>query len=335
MPANKNALIRYRRIDQCLCNRNRKWTLPDLIRSCSEALREYEGSPQEVSRRTIQLDLQNLRSGKLGHEAPIVVVDKKYYTYSDPDFSLFDLPISSTELGRLVEVVDLLKQFGGFTQFQEIESIVQKLKDKIAVVRQNRRPVIDLDQGEQTAGLEFIQAAYDGITQKKALSIHYHPFFREVPIRIIIHPYLLKEYNKRWYLVGFSTRRHRITTLALDRFKSCMVIPTEAFIKNNFFNPANYFRDVIGITVNLENPVEEIILKIYPEMIPYVLTKPIHHSQVVLNQQSKFLMVSIRVRINNELLEVIRGMGKHIEVLSPEHLRSQMKIDLEATLNRY
>ena len=31
MPVSKNALIRYRTIDNCLRNRYRKWTLDDLI----------------------------------------------------------------------------------------------------------------------------------------------------------------------------------------------------------------------------------------------------------------------------------------------------------------
>ena len=31
MPANKNALIRYKTIDNCLRNRYRRWTLDDLV----------------------------------------------------------------------------------------------------------------------------------------------------------------------------------------------------------------------------------------------------------------------------------------------------------------
>ena len=31
MPANKNALLRYKTIDKCLRNRARRWTLEDLV----------------------------------------------------------------------------------------------------------------------------------------------------------------------------------------------------------------------------------------------------------------------------------------------------------------
>ena len=75
MPVSKNALIRYKTIDRCLQNHYRRWTLDDLIEECSKALYEYEGRDEGVSRRTVQLDIQMMRSDKLGYNAPIKVVD--------------------------------------------------------------------------------------------------------------------------------------------------------------------------------------------------------------------------------------------------------------------
>jgi hypothetical protein len=43
MPVNRNALIRYRTIDQCLRNRFKKWTLDDLMEACGDALYEFQG----------------------------------------------------------------------------------------------------------------------------------------------------------------------------------------------------------------------------------------------------------------------------------------------------
>ena len=60
MAYNKNALIRYKTIDKCLQNRYRKWTLEDLIEACSDALYEHEGKMTNVSKRTIQLDIQSI-----------------------------------------------------------------------------------------------------------------------------------------------------------------------------------------------------------------------------------------------------------------------------------
>ena len=93
MPVNRNALIRLRTIDKCLQNRYRKWTLDDLIDACSDALYEYEGIDKGVSRRTVQGDIQLMRSNKLGYNAPIIVKEKKYYTYEDPNYTITDLSL--------------------------------------------------------------------------------------------------------------------------------------------------------------------------------------------------------------------------------------------------
>ena len=78
MAQNKNALIRYKTIDKCLQNPYRQWTLNDLIEACSQALYEYEGKDFNVSKRTVQHDIQVMRSDKLGYNAPIEVYDRKY-----------------------------------------------------------------------------------------------------------------------------------------------------------------------------------------------------------------------------------------------------------------
>ena len=82
MPTNKNALIRYKTIDNCLRNPYRKWTLDDLVDACCDALYEYEGITKGVSVRTVQGDIQMMRSEKLGYNAPIEVYENKYYRYS-------------------------------------------------------------------------------------------------------------------------------------------------------------------------------------------------------------------------------------------------------------
>ena len=50
MPANRNALIRYKTIDNCLRNPYRRWTLEDLVDACSDALYEYEGIDKGISK---------------------------------------------------------------------------------------------------------------------------------------------------------------------------------------------------------------------------------------------------------------------------------------------
>ena len=108
MPANKNALIRYKTIDRCLRNRYRRWTLDDLVDACCDALYDMEGITKGVCARTVQMDIQIMRSDKLGYNAPIVVYDKIYYKYADPDYSITEMPLSMDDCKLIKEAITLL-----------------------------------------------------------------------------------------------------------------------------------------------------------------------------------------------------------------------------------
>src|SRR5689334_19097129 len=131
MSINKLALIRYKTIDNCLRNRRRKWTLDDLIEKVADVLYETEGITSGVSKRTIQADIEIMRSDKLGYNAPIIVVDRKFYTYSDPDYSITNAPINNADIEKLNEVVGVLKQFNGFNYFEEMSDMIARLENNL------------------------------------------------------------------------------------------------------------------------------------------------------------------------------------------------------------
>lgn len=133
MPANKNALIRYKTIDRCLRNRFRLWTIDDLTEACSEALYEMEGITKGVSVRTVQGDLQIMRSDKLGYNAPIEVFDKIYYRYADPDYSINDMPLTEDDCRLLSRAVALL---GGDndTGPKELRDVLMLLRERLSAI---------------------------------------------------------------------------------------------------------------------------------------------------------------------------------------------------------
>ena len=92
---------------------------------------EYEGIDKGVSKRTVQGDIQIMRSDKLGYNAPITVEEKKYYTYEDAHYSITNIPLTDQDLGMLTDAVQFMKQFRGFSHFRELEGMVQKLEDHI------------------------------------------------------------------------------------------------------------------------------------------------------------------------------------------------------------
>lgn len=130
MPANKNALIRYKTIDNCLRNRYRRWTLDDLVEACSDALYDMEGITKGVCARTVQMDIQIMRSDKLGYNAPIEVYDRIYYRYADPDYSITEMPLS-IEACKLIKKAIILLENKKDKNNEDTIQVLNKVQDRL------------------------------------------------------------------------------------------------------------------------------------------------------------------------------------------------------------
>lgn len=335
MPVNRNALIRYRTIDQCLQNRFKKWTLDDLIAACSDAIYEYQGIDTGVSRRTVQADMEMMRSNKIGYEAPIVVVDKKYYTYSDKNYSITNSPLNQQDMQVLTEVSDLLKQFKGFSHFTDLNEMVSKLEDKIYTQKTQSSPVIDFEKNDNLKGLEWIEVIRKYIVAKKTMCVNYQSFKAREASEFCFSGYLLKEYRNRWFVLGVSHQRHKpLLNLALDRIQS-ITAHDDDYIENTTIDLSTYYNDVIGVTKSLGQRDVEVVFWIDAKNAPYVITKPLHHTQKLLNEDETGKIFSIRVIMNFELERELLGFGAKLRVLGPRILVKQIKKQLYETLESY
>lgn len=334
MPVNRNALIRYRTIDNCLRNRQRRWTLEDLMDACSDALYEYEGIDKGVSKRSVQMDIQLMRSDKLGYNAPIVVLEKKYYTYEDPAYSITNIPLTDQDLGKLTEVVEILRQFKGFSHFQELSGMVQRLENKIYSARTHQEPIIDFEKNENLKGLEYIDTLYQAIMRKVTVQLVYHSFRSRKPNDFTFHPYYLKEYRNRWFVLGVKGKGANILTLALDRIEEIRESSVK-YIPPGEFNLNRYYHDVIGVTVDIGGKPEHVVFFAEREAAPYIVTKPVHHSQQVVEVRQDGTVFSIDVQLNFELEREILGFGDRVKVIAPERFKRRIKEKFEHALDQY
>ncbi len=333
MALNKNALIRYKTIDKCLQNNKRQWTLNDLIHACSDALYEYEGRDVNVSKRTVQLDIQLMRSDKLGYNAPIEVYQKKYYRYAN-DYSMTDIPLNENDMNVLTETVEMLKQFKDFSLFSELGGIIQRLEDKVYTEKTQSTSIIHLDKNENLKGLHWLDELYQAIQKKVVLDITYQSFRASASNVVKFHPYLLKEYNNRWFLIGRNHTTQVILNFALDRIVALDYDFRTGYVKKDF-DADSYYKDVVGVTVNRERP-SVVKLWVNAANAPYVRTKPLHHSQRVINTlEDGSVEVTLLVKLNYELERLLLGFGEAIEVLQPQRLRKRLHFKLKTAAARY
>ncbi|TAE04062.1 MAG: WYL domain-containing protein [Bacteroidetes bacterium] len=334
MSINKLALIRYKTIDECLKNRFRKWTLEDLIEKVSEAIYEYEGIDTGVSKRTIQADLQIMRSDKLGYNAPIVVLERKFYTYEDAKYSITNAPINHADIQKIKEVVDILKQFSEFSYFEEMTEVVAKLENNLNKSAKKSQNYIQFEGNKRLKGIEHLNTLYQFILNKKTLSIEYQSFKAAQSQENIYYPYLLKEYRNRWFLIAKSKKNKNLVTMALDRIIAFREVE-EIFLPHENMDFDAYYADVLGVTKTEKAKACQVVFLVDNANAPYVLTKPLHHSQVVLKQEKKGIIFKIEVVLNFELEREILGFGENLTVLSPKILVKKIENRLKKAKEKY
>lgn len=335
MSQNKNALIRYKTIDKCLQNHYRNWTLEDLIEACSQSLYEYEGRENPVSKRTVQLDIQIMRSEKLGYNAPIEVFDKKFYRYADEEFTITNIPLTETDMNVLTETVSMLKQFKDFSLFNDVSDILQRLEDKIYAEKSHTKPVIHLDKNENLKGLHFLDELYQAIIKKVVLKITYKSFKSREESEFLFHAFILKEYNNRWFLVGKRKPDAPIANLALDRIIALDYDFKTPYIDEDF-DAEKFYKHVVGVTVNSGSQPRKIEIKVNPTHAPYVITKPLHNTQrLIKTNDDMSIIIHLLLTENFEFERQLLGFGDGIEILKPEKLRNKMKAIFQKAVENY
>ena len=145
--------------------------------------------------------------------------------------------------------------------FSELGGIIQRLEDKIYTEKTDQPSIIHLDKNEKLKGLEHLDVLYQSIVKKMVLVISYRSFNSRSATDTIVHPYILKEYNNRWFLVGKKHATAQILTLALDRIEK-VDYDLKVDYENEEFSADDYYKDTYGVTVLNDKSIKNIVLKI-------------------------------------------------------------------------
>ena len=319
MATNKNARLRYEALDKCLSNFSRKYYIEDLQKACCDYLTKELSTETTVSKRQVYADLKAMELSP-SMQAPIIAYQdgqRKYYRYSQEGFSIVDL--TDDELMGLEATVNMLASFRGMPQFDWMTDIIRKLKKKYKV-SETQKNVLSFDSNVDLRGIDRFKELFNFIINEQPIKITYEPFGKSA-FDAVIHPYYLKQYNNRWFILGYNPEYKDISVFALDRIKNVESINTRFIPDSLIEDPFDYFFDVIGITIPNHGEVERVVLRFTQRRFQYVSAKPIHHTQKTdeINRT-----ISIDVIPNKELEAIILGFGKDVEVVEPEHLRNEI-----------
>lgn len=333
MPLNKNAFIRYKCLDRLLSDRHHYYNIHDLTDAVNEML--YKTGRKEVCQRTIEKDLEALedspfyaRIERFMHNGRSVI------QYRDTSYSIFTSELSNEERHLLHEVLSTLGQFEGLSHFEWLERF------KIGLGLDDRRQIISFSNNPYLQNSNLLGTLFDQISNEVVINLHYHTFTNTQVRSTVLHPYLLKQYNERWYLLG-AAADGKILNFALDRIDKVEPLPDMKYTPcpDDLYER---FEDIVGITLFEELPVEHILFWCSDLAKDYVDTKPLHGSQTRYQgdkeQQLRIqyptlqggAFYSIDCISNYELIRLLCSYGKDLLVLHStgtvaDEVRSRVK----------
>lgn len=322
MPANKYALLRYRIIDDCLTNKARKFpTKEDMQYACEQAL--YGSSGERISISTIEKDMWAMKNeGELGYYAPIAYskLEKGYY-YENPEYTIKEISLSEEDKEAIRFAANTLFQFKDLAIFDQFGSAIQKIMDRLSISPEIQDEAVDrFVQFENTPlakGTDLLPLLLQAIKENREVRFRYVSFLDEHETERQLHPYLLKEYRNRWYIIGKDIEGKKVKTFGLDRI-SDLSIRDSYFTVDKSFDPEVLFKYSFGITAG--GKPEKVVLKFAPQEGRYVKAQPLHPTQKIIKDKADGLTVELKVIPSYELKAAIRSFGDKVEVLEPTQL---------------
>lgn len=322
MPTNKNALIRYKYLDRLLSDHHHYFDIHDLTEKVNDML-YLDGFP-EVTQRCIEKDLNTLEYAPFS--APIVRFNKngkRCITYEKRSFSIFNQEMSREERNLLREVLNTIGQFDGLDNFKWLDDF------KIGLGLKERRQIISFSNNPYLQNSNLLGILFDNISNEVVIRLSYHTFADATIRSIDFHPYLLKQYNDRWFLLGAADSDLKILTFALDRINKVEPLPEKKYIEcPEELN--EHFDDIVGVTLYEDRPVEHILIWVSDFSKGYVDTKPIHGSYTPIKgdveQQLRLkypqlqdgLFFTLDCIPNFELIRELCSYGKELIVLQSD-----------------
>jgi len=285
---------------------------------------------QDISKRTFHDDIKTLQ----GEPYNVKFANNLYrgkerlYRYEDISFSLFPHPEEEEQLSR--RFLACLEALPDNPQHEWMKFFFVEMSHGML---DDGRSVVSFDSNKLLEGFEYFTPLAEAIVHKQPLKIRYKPFDTEM-LEVKVHPYHLRQFNNRWFLFGLRQDTNYISVFSLDRIREITNLCIE--YQDSDIDFEEYFDDIVGVTVT-RGKVETISLRINAQRYGYIKTKPLHHSQTELHALAtdSHRVVSIKTKINAELITLLLSFGPDVEVLSPESLRETMRQRIALQFEQY
>lgn len=324
MAISRSAYRRYKVIDSLLRNPMRKYpSLLDIQEACENKL---DLSP---SLDTLEKDIRNMKMPEPdGFDAPIVFcrLNKGYY-YENPNFSISSISLTDNDINSIKEAMELLQNISGDRVGDRFSYAIDKVLSSFKETfpdGNSRRKIIQTDYVPGARGFENFDLLFSACKNKYPLSFVHYSYNKRAFKSVIVHPVMLKEFENRWYLVGYSESHGALRTFGFDRIYQPLLLKRK-YITSNSDEVDLYTTNLFGVYPIENQPLQLITIKTSPIITHYFEAYPVHKSQKIEKRSSGVGILHFELVPTVELVRLFRSYGKELKVIEPIWLHKLVK----------
>ena len=181
----------------------------------------------------------------------------------------------------------------------------------------------------------WLTVVVNAIRDGKAVEMTYKSYWRGEESTFIAHPWCLKLFKQRWYVLAKSEEHDEPRIYSLDE-RMVNIVPTGKALKVPAkFNAREFFSNFFGIFIGEDYKPERIVLKVDPYQVNYFNSLPLHPSQRLVESNEKYSIYEYWLAPTFDFRQEILRHGPAVEVLEPLSFREEVAGDLKAALNNY
>lgn len=183
------------------------------------------------------------------------------------------------------------------------------------------------------SGHLFLTAIMEAMTDGVEIEIDYQKYSAESAEKLTLHPYALKEFAKRWYLIAYCVEREGLRVYGLDRVRK-LNVSSKGFKMPRGFDVDELFATSFGIYLP-GGKAEIIKYRVSEKEARFLRDLPLHRSQEEVEQKDGFVTFSIFACPDKNMIMEFCKFGSRIEVLSPAGVRESVAHELQAAARIY
>lgn len=184
------------------------------------------------------------------------------------------------------------------------------------------------------SGQAYLQTIIEAMKENRVLNMTYHSFWKDKEGNYDVHPYCVKLFRQRWYMVAQGTYHDEPRIYALDRIQE-LNVKDETFELPKDWDANEYFDGSYGIITNPHEEKQIVKIKVSASQANYIRSLKIHESQEEVERNEEYSIFTFFLRPELDFQHELLKNGEDVEVIEPQWFRNDIGEKIKRMCDKY